>query len=110
MMPNEGQRLEQLMELIRRELAPLATGNGKGPGLDQVLPDVRHALVNAILQLHGLPPMAPVTPEIRAMALEDLDEEEIAEELRELRAGPRQSLSDLIAELEQGMHDDEPHA
>lgn len=54
----------------------------------------------------GAPPGAPrpikPTPEIIALALQGLDEEQILAELREMEGGRWYKLEDFIGELEEG--------
>lgn len=53
----------------------------------------------------GAPPGAPrpikPTPEILALALQGIDEEQIAEDIREIREGRGLRLEDFIGELEE---------
>ena len=53
----------------------------------------------------GAPPGAPrpikPTPEINSLALQGIDEEQIAEDIREIREGRGLRLEDFIGELEE---------
>lgn len=49
----------------------------------------------------GAPRPIKPTPEVIAMALQGIDEEQIAEDIREIRAGRGLKLEDFIGELEE---------
>ena len=49
----------------------------------------------------GAPRPIPATPEIIAMALQGLNEEEVLAEIREIEAGGGQKLEEFIGELEE---------